>query len=99
MPGLVHHRHLGAAVAHSSGLDGVSFYENGIVSINLPLCGQEVGGRATRTTHPQSLHGFEKIFWRDMGPMSVLPQVGLLVACAFAFFIIARQLARKWEVV
>lgn len=53
---------LGAAVAHSSGLDGVTFYENGIVSINLPLCGQEVGGRATRTTHPQSLHGFEKIF-------------------------------------
>jgi len=53
---------LGAAVANSMGLDEVVFYENGIVSVNLPLCGQEICGRATRTTHPQSLHGFSKLF-------------------------------------
>jgi hypothetical protein len=32
-----------------------------VTSVNLPLCGQEVGGRATRTTHPQVLHGFGRI--------------------------------------
>ena len=53
---------LGAAVAHLFELDEIWFYENGIVSVNLPLCAQEVGGRATRTTHPQSLRGFERLF-------------------------------------
>ena len=33
------------------------FYENGVTSVNLPLCAQEVGGRATRTTHPRAVHG------------------------------------------
>ena len=46
---------MAAAVANLFDLDRIYFYENGIVSVNLPLCGQEVGGRATRTTHPRSL--------------------------------------------
>lgn len=53
---------LAAAVADYFGLDAIHFYENGIVSINLPLCAQEVGGRATRTTHPQTLHRFGVLF-------------------------------------
>jgi hypothetical protein len=40
----------------------VRFYENGIVSLNLPVCAQVVGGRATRTTHPMVLDGFQKLF-------------------------------------
>lgn len=53
---------MGAAVAHLFGLSEVWFYENGVTSVNLPLCAQEVGGHATRTTHPQVLRGFERLF-------------------------------------
>ncbi len=53
---------LAAAVANYFGLNQLYFYENGVVSINLPLCAQEIGGRATRTTHPQTLHGYERLF-------------------------------------
>lgn len=52
---------IGAAVADLFKLSDVWFYENGVTSVNLPLCAQEVGGRATRTTHPQALHGFGRI--------------------------------------
>jgi len=45
-----------------SGKDSFSFYENGVVSINPPLAGDVVGGRATRTTHPKVLRGFEGLF-------------------------------------
>jgi hypothetical protein len=53
---------LGATAAHALGLSSLRFYENGVVSLNLPLCGQVIGGRATRTTHPKVLVGFEKLF-------------------------------------
>ncbi len=53
---------LAAAVARMSGLDTVRFYENGVVSSNLPLAEDVVGGRATRTTHPMVLNGFARIF-------------------------------------
>lgn len=53
---------LAAAVAGYFGLDEIFFYENGIVSINLPLCAQEIGGKATRTTHPKTLQGFGELF-------------------------------------
>ncbi len=53
---------LGATAAHSLRLTSLRFYENGVISINLPLCGQVVGGRATRTTHPKVLMGFEQLF-------------------------------------
>lgn len=53
---------LGLVVARMSGKDSFSFYENGVVSINLPLAGDVVGGRATRTTHPKVLRGLEHLF-------------------------------------
>jgi len=53
---------LGAIVARIFDLWRVRFYENGVVSINLPISPQVVGGRATRTTHPQVLNGFTEIF-------------------------------------
>jgi len=42
---------LGAVVARMLDLNAVDFFENGIVSINLPLVRHEFGGRAIRTTH------------------------------------------------
>jgi len=53
---------LGMVVARLFGLDRVRFYENGIVSMNLPLTPQAIGGRASRTTHPQVLAGFSALF-------------------------------------
>ncbi len=53
---------LGLVVATMSGKDSFSFYENGVVSINLPLAGDVIGGRATRTTHPKVLRGLETLF-------------------------------------
>ena len=46
---------LGQAVARTFGARRVSFFENGIVSHNLPLNHQSVGTMATRTTHPLAL--------------------------------------------
>lgn len=42
--------------------DGFTFYENGIVSLNLPMSGDVLGARATRTTHPKVVRGFETFF-------------------------------------
>ena len=53
---------LAAVVARVFDLWRIRFYENGVVSINLPVSPQVVGGRATRTTHPQVLNGFSEIF-------------------------------------
>ena len=53
---------LGATSAHALGMRRLTFFENGVISLNLPLCGQVVGGRATRTTHPQVLAGFSRLF-------------------------------------
>lgn len=53
---------LGVAVARMLGLTGLRFYENGITSFNLPISEQLVGARASRTTHPQALNGFAKLF-------------------------------------
>jgi len=52
---------VGATVARMLGKDVLRFYENGVVSMNLPVCAQVVGSRATRTTHPQALAGFGRL--------------------------------------
>ena len=71
---------LGTVTAHLFGVGGIRFFENGIVSLNLPPVRQVVGARATRTTHPQALAGFGRIFgeiWiatlRSRTPSSGLP--------------------------
>jgi len=53
---------LAATVAGMYDLARIRFYENGVVSLNLPPSAQVVGARATRTTHPQTLNGFAKLF-------------------------------------
>ncbi len=53
---------LGAVFAVQLDLPRFRFYENGVISLNLPVSGQLVGARATRTTHPKVLAGFERLF-------------------------------------
>lgn len=52
---------IGATIAKMLCLNSVRFYENGVISLNLPVCAQVVGGRATRTTHPKVMKGFQDI--------------------------------------
>lgn len=52
---------LAATIATMIGLYRIRFYENGVVSLNLPPSAQVVGSRATRTTHPQVLNGFRRL--------------------------------------
>jgi len=58
---------LAAIVARMLGKSRIRFYENGVVSFNLPLSMQCLGGRASRTTHPQTLAGFSKLFTAIFG--------------------------------
>jgi 7-cyano-7-deazaguanine synthase in queuosine biosynthesis len=53
---------LAVAAARMARLDAIRFYENGIVSLNLPLSPQVVGSRATRTTHPRVLACMRRLF-------------------------------------
>lgn len=53
---------LGMATAQMFGRERIRFYENGVVSMNLPPSGQVIGARATRTTHPKVLAGLSRLF-------------------------------------
>ncbi|MBO6716749.1 MAG: 7-cyano-7-deazaguanine synthase [Rhizobiaceae bacterium] len=50
---------IAATVASLVGADRLRFFENGVVSYNLPIAEQVVGARATRTTHPQVLRDLQ----------------------------------------
>jgi hypothetical protein len=52
---------LGSVTARLFNLDRIKFFENGVMSLNLPPVMQVVGARATRTTHPHVLHGFRTL--------------------------------------
>ncbi len=58
---------LGMATAEAFKQSRIVFFENGVVSLNLPPVGQVVGARATRTTHPQVLAGFSRLFSLVLG--------------------------------
>jgi hypothetical protein len=53
---------LGTVVAESVKANGVQFFENGIVSLNLPVADEVLRARASRTTHPQALDLFTKLY-------------------------------------
>ena len=53
---------LGAVVANFARAKGVSFFENGIVSLNFPVAGEALRSRASRTTHPLALSHFGDFF-------------------------------------
>ncbi len=47
---------LGSVVGHSINAGGVRFFENGVVSLNLPVADEVLRSRASRTTHPVTIH-------------------------------------------
>lgn len=49
------------AVANQLDISNIFMCENGIVSINLPLSGQNIGTMLTRSTHPKFLKLFENL--------------------------------------
>lgn len=51
---------LAATVCLMHDIRKIKFYENGIVSINLPIAQQLVGARASRSTHPMVLTGLSR---------------------------------------
>jgi hypothetical protein len=53
---------LGTIVAASVKAGGVRFFENGVVSLNLPVADEVTRARASRTTHPLVLQLFDKLF-------------------------------------
>ncbi|MBW1999616.1 MAG: 7-cyano-7-deazaguanine synthase [Deltaproteobacteria bacterium] len=53
---------LGAVVARIFDLWRVRIYENGTISVNLPISEQVIGSRGTRSTHPQAINGFSDLF-------------------------------------
>ena len=57
----------GVVFARMIGLDGLTFFENGVTSLNLPPSAQVVGARASRTTHPRVLAGFDRLFTALLG--------------------------------
>jgi hypothetical protein len=46
---------LGCVVGHSINAGGVRFFENGVVSLNLPVADEVLRSRASRTTHPVTI--------------------------------------------
>jgi 7-cyano-7-deazaguanine synthase in queuosine biosynthesis len=58
---------IGAVTAHLLDRQRIFFFENGVVSLNLPPVAQVVGARATRTTHPQAIVGFRRILSAAFG--------------------------------
>lgn len=53
---------LAFVLARMFGKDQFTFYENGVVSLNLPIAKDVLGSRATKTTHPSVIRGFERVF-------------------------------------
>ena len=52
---------LGAVVAEPLNAGGIRFYENGVVSLNLPVAEEVLRARASRTTHPVTLYHLESL--------------------------------------
>jgi hypothetical protein len=53
---------LGTVVAESLRAGGVRFFENGVVSLNLPIADEALRARASRTTHPLALNLLEQLY-------------------------------------
>jgi hypothetical protein len=53
---------LGLIVARMFQRNDLSFYENGVISINLPIAEHVLGARASRTTHPRVFTDLSRLF-------------------------------------
>ena len=58
---------LAVTIARLAGNNHIHFCENGVTSFNLPIAGQVVGARATRSTHPRVVHGLSAFFSTLLG--------------------------------
>jgi ABC-2 type transport system permease protein len=70
---------------------GGSFYPRFLMSEKLQKFGLV-------TINAWAIDGFTKIFWRDESVSALWPQVLVLVGFGVVFFLIARRIARKWEI-
>lgn len=52
---------LAAVVGSSLHATSIRFFENGVVSLNLPVADEVLRARASRTTHPYTLHLFSEL--------------------------------------
>lgn len=52
---------MAAIAAHIQPADSIRFYENGVMSVNLPIATQVVGARSSRSTHPRSLQLLDRV--------------------------------------
>ena len=52
---------IAAVAAHIETSDRIRFYENGVMSVNLPIATQVVGARSSRSTHPRSLELLQNV--------------------------------------
>lgn len=53
---------IAASIAKMLKLNRIKIFENGIISLNLPVAAQVVGAKATRTTHPQTIELISKLY-------------------------------------
>jgi 7-cyano-7-deazaguanine synthase in queuosine biosynthesis len=58
---------LGVVVGESIGSQGIRFFENGVVSMNLPIADEVLRARASRTTHPFALDLLRQFYQKIMG--------------------------------
>lgn len=49
------------------------------------------------TFNAWALDGYDKVFWRELPPSELGPQLAVLLGTAFALLILARVLAIRWE--
>jgi hypothetical protein len=85
---------LGTVVAQMFGLNRVRFYENGIVSCNLPFDGQTLQAKATRSTHPKFLHLLSELITKL--PRSQLEVRWLLASESYALLIFLATVCSSW---
>lgn len=60
----------------------------------MPAAIQKLG---LATFNAWALEGFLDVLWRDLGPAAVLPEIAVLLGWSALFFVLARRLARRWE--
>ncbi len=49
------------------------------------------------TINAWAIDGFTKVFWRDLPVSDLWPQVSVLLAIGVVLFVVARRVARRWE--
>jgi ABC-2 type transport system permease protein len=69
---------------------GGSFYPRFLMSEKLQRFG-------LLTINAWAIDGFQKIFWRDQPVWTVWPQVLVLLGASVLFLVVARRVARRWE--